>query len=98
MRAGGPASTSHESKYPGRGESSFTSVPLVSSRGVQSARLSDVAMRISGTLKYIQYFPSSLVAITRFPSTRLRIAPDLDSRLRYFPLTILANAGPCFSQ
>src|SRR2546425_11036426 len=96
--AGGPASTSQESKYPGRGDRTFTSLPLASSSGVQSTRLSDVAMRMSGTLKYIQYFPFTLVAMTRFPSTRLRIAPDLDSRFRYFPPSILANAGPCFVQ
>src|SRR5438034_7526257 len=98
MMAGGPASTSQESKYPGRGDRTFTSFPLVSSSGVQSTRSSEVAMRMSGTLKYIQYFPFTLVAMTRFPSTRLRIAPDLDSRFRYFPPSTLANAGPCFVQ
>src|SRR6266511_3592026 len=98
MRAGGPASTSHESKYPGRGERTLTSRPLVSSSGVQSTRLPDVAMRMSGTLKYIQYVPFTLVAITRLPSTRLRMAPDLDSKFRYFPPSVLANAGPWFVQ
>src|SRR2546425_1053086 len=96
--AGGPASTSQESKYPGRGDRTFTSLPLASSSGVQSTRLSDVAMRMSGTLKYIQYFPFTRVAMTRFPWARLRMAPDLDSRLRYLPLSLLANAGPCLFQ
>src|SRR5881628_1208795 len=98
MIAGGPPSTSHESKYPGRGDKTFNTFPSLSASGVQSIRLSDVAMRMSGTLKYIQYLPFTLVAMTRFPCTRVRIAPDLDSRLRYFPPAILANAGPCLVQ
>src|SRR5438034_7383616 len=57
----------------------------MSSSGVHAMRLSDVAMRMSGTLKYIQYIPPSFVAMTRLPSTRARIAPDFDSRSRYLP-------------
>src|SRR5437667_156267 len=94
MMAGGPASTNQESKYPGRGDRTFTSFPSVSSSGVQSTRSSDVAMRMSGTLNYIQYLPFTLVAMTRFPCTRVRIAPYLDSGLRSFPPAILAHAGP----
>src|SRR5256886_10207555 len=97
-RAGGPASTSQESKYPGRGESTLTNRPLESASGVQSTRSSEVAMRMSGTLKYIQYFPRSAVATTRFPATWPRMAPDLDSRSRYFPPPARANAGPCLVQ
>src|SRR5439155_1655984 len=81
--AGGPASTSQESKYPERGESTLTSRPLESARGVQSTRSSEVAMRMSGTLKYIQYFPCSAVAMIRFPATCPRMAPDLDSSSRH---------------
>src|SRR5213076_2972925 len=98
IRAGGPASTSQESKCPGRGESTFRSVPFLSSSGVHAMRLSDVAMRMSGTLKYIQYIPPTLVAMTRLPSTRARIAPDFDSRFRYLPPDAFANAGPCLVQ
>src|SRR2546429_7923578 len=61
-------------------------------------RLSDVAMRTSGTLKYIQYIPPTLVAMTRLPSTRARIAPDFDSRPRYLPPYAWAKAGPCLVQ
>src|SRR5256886_16187306 len=32
--------------------------------------------------------------MTRFPSTRATMAPDLDSRSRYFPPLAAANAGP----
>src|SRR5438067_12211632 len=98
MLAGAPASTNQDSKYPGRGDRTFTSFPSVSSSGVQSTRSSDVAMRMSGTLKYIQYVPPTLVAMTRFPSTRARIAPDFDSRFRYLPPDAFANAGPCLVQ
>src|SRR5688572_10363291 len=98
ISAGGPASTSHESKYPGRGERTFSGFPFASSSGVQSIRLSDVARRTSGTPKYIQYFPLTFVATIRLPSRRLRIAPDFDSTVRYFPLPTFANTGPCFVQ
>ena len=53
---------------------------------------------ISGTLKYIQYLPFTLVAMTRSPSTRATMAPDLDSRSRYFPPLAAAKAGPCLVQ
>src|SRR5205823_11629893 len=76
----------------------LTSRPLESARGVQSTRSSEVAMRMSGTLKYIQYFPCSAVAMIRFPATWPRMAPDLDSRSRYFPPPARANAGPCLVQ
>ncbi len=70
----------------------------MSSSGVHAMRLSDVAMRMSGTLKYIQYTPPTFVAMTRPPSTRARIAPDFDSRSRYLPPYAWAKAGPCFVQ
>src|SRR2546421_6814983 len=98
IRAGGPASTSQESKCPGRGDRTFRSVPFMSSSGVHAMRLSDVAMRMSGTLKYIQYIPPTLVAMTRLASTRARIAPDFDSRSRYLPPYAWAKAGPCLVQ
>src|SRR5438876_8967888 len=98
MMAGGPASTSQASKYPRRGVSTFTSFPAESASGVQSTRLSDVAMRMSGTSKYIQYLPFTAVAMRRLPAMRATMAPDFDSRLRYFPPSLLANAGPCFRQ
>ena len=63
MIAGGPASTSHESKYPGRGDKTLTAFPSESASGDQSIRSSDVAIMMSGTLKYIQYFPFTRVAI-----------------------------------
>src|SRR5438093_4083507 len=93
--AGGPASTSHESKYPGRGDKTFNTFPSLSPSGVQSIRLSDVAMRMSGTLKYIQYLPLTFVAMRRLPSTLVRIAPDFVSSFRYFPLAVFSIAGPC---
>src|SRR5438093_12934428 len=93
MMAGGPASTNQESKYPGRGDRTFTSFPSVSSSGVQSTRSSDVAMRMSGTLKYIQYLPFTFVAMTRFPCTLLRIAPDIDSKMLHLSHAILAHDG-----
>src|SRR5213078_997856 len=92
--AGGPPSTSQESKNPARGDSTFTARPSGPSTGVQSSRLSEVAIRRSGTPKYIQYLPFTRVAIRRSPSIRLRIAPDLDSVRIYWPPT-RANAGPC---
>src|SRR3954467_8079507 len=98
MIAGGPASTSHESKYPGRGDNTLTTFPSLSASGVQSIRLSEVAIMMSGTLKYIQYFPFTFVATNRLPATRVRIAPDFVSVFRYLPLSALANAGPCFIQ
>src|SRR2546425_1678098 len=94
--AGGPPSTNHESKYPGRGDSTLSRRPLPSSTGVQSSRLSDIAMWRSGTPKYIQYLPLTRVAMTRSPTTRERMAPDLDSARRYLPPAAPAKAGPCF--
>src|SRR3989442_16010812 len=99
---GGPASPSQESKYPGRGDSTFTSFPLVSSSGVHSARLSDVAMRISGTLKYIQYFnvPDILIATsdnladwTPLEDTNGKLVKVLSPRPGYFD-SWLVEAGP----
>src|ERR1700680_4755476 len=98
MIAGGPPSTSHESKYPARGDRTFNTFPSLSASGVQSMRSSDVAIRMSGTLKYIQYFPFTFVAISWLPWTLVRIAPDLVSSFRYFPLSAFANAGQCFCQ
>src|SRR5882762_6950177 len=98
MSVGGPPSTSQESKYPGRGESTLTKRPSASSNGVQSTRLSEVAIIRSGTPKYIQYFPFTRVAMIRSPATRHRMAPDLDSRRRYLAPAARANAGPCFVQ
>src|SRR4030095_689825 len=86
-----------ESKYPGRGDNTASGFSSGVSSGVQSIRFSDVAIRTLGTLKYIQYLPFTLVATRRFPSTRLRIAPDLYSTFRYFPPAAFANTGPCFS-
>src|SRR5204862_8308588 len=68
--------------------------PVAPSSGVQSSRLSDVAMRRSGTPNYIQYFPWRRVATMRLPCTRLRIAPDLDSVREYLPPAACANAAP----
>ena len=45
-------------------------------------------------MKYIQYLPFTLVAMTRSPSTWVTMAPDLDSRSRYFPPLAAAKAGP----
>src|ERR1041385_9372612 len=80
--AGGPASTSQPSNWPARGASTFTAAPAESSSGVQSMRLSDVAMRISGTPQYIQYFPLTRVAMSRSPSWRSEEhTSELQSRL-----------------
>src|SRR5438552_13205077 len=96
--AGGPASTSQESKEPGRADNTLTACPLESSTGVQSSKFSDVAIRRSGTPKYIQYLPFTRVAMVRSPAIRLRIAPDFDSVRRYFPPAARAKAGPCLVQ
>src|SRR5207247_9422497 len=96
--AGGPPSTSQESKNPARGDSTFTARPSGPSSGVQASRLSEVAISRSGTPKYIQYLPFTRVAMIRSPATRLRIAPDFDSVRRYLPPATFANAGPCLVQ
>src|SRR5205085_5428847 len=90
--AGGPASTSHESKYPGRGERTLNGRPLSSSTGDHDTRSSELAISTSGTLKYIQYFPFTFVATHRSPTNRHRIAPDFVSMRES-----MGSAGPCFS-
>src|SRR6266849_2893083 len=93
---GGPASTTQESKWPDRADNTLTACPFESSSGAHSSRLSEVAIRRSGTPKYIQYLPFTRVATIRWPSIRLRIAPDFDSVRKYFPPAAPAKAGPCF--
>src|SRR5437762_12600721 len=68
--AGGPPSTSQESKNPARDDSTFTARPSGPTTRVQSSRLSHVAISTTGTPEYHHY-----IALTAFTYTHTAVYP-----------------------